>query len=683
MKQKVKDIGLVVVIMAFLVGVGSRARVLAQKAEGLRCLQVDDYFALKNVGSPRVSPDGAWVAYTLNTKDLKNDRSETRVWVVPTAGGEPIPMTAKGSSAWRPRWSPDGKYLAFLSDRNAKDGVQVFRLDMRGGEGVQLTDVKQGVEAYEWSPDGKRLVLLIRDPEPETKVPGPWVIDRLHFKEDYAGYLNRLRSHLYVFDMETKVILQITSGDYDDYDPAWSPDGSLIAFTSNRTEEPDANYNTDIWLVKPNIPHDQQEPIRVTTNPWTDDSPTWHPDGERIAYLTTYTDRTDIPADYLQTKVAIIRIGEDKPVLLTTEALDRKAWDPIFSPDGSQIYFMLEDDGQVQLAAVSVADGELSRLITGHVRVEEIAVAPDGNVVIAISKPCLPGDLFVLDANPPAGSEQPRRLTDVNSELLNSVWLSDVEEVRFPTLDGTEIQAFIYKPRSFDPKRRYPTILWLHGGQESQYDYGFNFRVQLFAANGYVVVMPNVRGSGGRGLEFALALNKAYGTKDVEDVLVATDYVVKLGYADPDRLGIGGWSSAGTLTNFVIAKTDRFAGAISGASVGWYPSTYGHDQYYLWWHTELGPPWKNRDLWDRISPFMYVENITTPTLFIGAEKDWNQPVIHSEQMYQAMKHLGRETQLVVYPNAHHGIDRPIYQKDLLERFLDWFDKYVKRSPSGS
>ena len=667
-----------------LVGSALGARASAQDADALRNLQVDDYFALKRVGGPRISPDGSWVAYTVGTKDLENDQSETRVWRVATAGGEAIPMTATGSSAWRPRWSPDGKYLTFLAVRDGEEGTQVFALDLRGGEGVQLTRVEEGVEAYEWSPDGKRLVLLVRDPDPrQGEADGPWVIDRLQFKEDYVGYLNRQRAHLHVFDVETKTSVQITSGDYEDYGPAWSPDGSVIAFVSNRTAEPDASSNTDIWLVDPGTPYDQQEPVRVTTNPGTDGSPIWHPDGERIGYLMTYTDRTDIPASYLQTKVAIIRIGEDEPVLLTTEALDRKAWDPTFSPDGSQIYVQLEDDGQVQLAAVSVADGELSRLITGQVQVGATAVAPDGSVVVAISKPRLPGDLFVLDANPPAGSEQPRRLTDVNGELLNSIWLSDVEELRFPTLDGTEIQTFVYKPQDFNPKRRYPAILWLHGGQESQYDYGFNFRVQLFAANGYVVVMPNVRGSGGRGLDFALALNKAYGTKDVEDVIVATDYVIEQGYVDPDRLGVGGWSSGGTLTNFVIAKTDRFAGAVSGASVGWYTSTYGHDPYYLWWHTELGPPWKNRDLWDSISPFMYVENITTPTLFIGGEKDWNQPIIHSEQMYQAMKHLGREASLVVYPDAHHGIRRHSYQKDLLERFLGWFEKYVKGPQSGS
>jgi dipeptidyl aminopeptidase/acylaminoacyl peptidase len=332
----------------------------------------------------------------------------------------------------------------------------------------------------------------------------------------------------------------------------------------------------------------------------------------------------------------------------------------------------LEDDGQVQLASVSVADGELTRLITGHVSVGTTAVAPNGTVFAIVSEPMSPGDLFALEDG------ERRRITQVNGELLSSLWLSDVEELRFPTLDGTEIQTFVYKPRDFNTRKKYPTILWLHGGQESQYDYGFNFRVQLFAANGYVVVMPNVRGSGGRGQEFALALNKAYGTHDVEDVIVATDYVIEQGYVDPDRLGIGGWSSGGTLTNFVITKTDRFAGAISGASVGWYTSTYGHDPYLLWWHTELGSPWKNRDLWDSISPFMDVENITTPTLFIGGEIDWNQPIIHSEQMYQAMKHLGRETSLVVYPDAYHGIRRPVYQRDLLQRFVDWFDTYVKR-----
>jgi dipeptidyl aminopeptidase/acylaminoacyl peptidase len=660
---------------------GSVTPLIAEETSELRPIQVDDYFALKYVGSPAVSPDGKWVAFTVSGQDLEKDSRGTRIWMIPAAGGDPLPMTARGSSAWSPRWSPDGKHLSFVASSHDGSGSQVHTLDMRGGERVQLTHVAGGVGGYEWSPDGKKLALLIRDPDPSPETI-PWVIDRLRFKADYVGYLNRQRGHLFVFDIASEKLTQLTSGDYEDYSPAWSPDGSRIAFVSNRTKEPDFSSNSDIWLVAPDTPYDRQDPVRVTTNPGSDGSPIWHPDGERIAYITAYTDRTDVPNAYLQTKIAIIRVGADEPVLLTTEELDRKAYGPVFSPDGSHIYAMLEDDGRVDLISVATDDGAMTRPITGQVRVGASTVTSAGAVVAIVSKPMLPSDLFILDSPMDAAPER-RRLTNINADLLDTIFLSDVEEHRFPTLDGTQIQTFVHKPRDFNPSMQYPAILWLHGGQESQDSFGFNFRVQLFAANGYVVVRPNVRGSGGRGQEFALALNKAYGTKDIEDVIVTTDYVIGLGFVDPDRLGIGGWSSGGTLASFVTTKTDRFAGAISGAGVGWYTSTYGHDPYVLWWDKEFGPPWKNRDLWDRVSPFMGVENITTPTLFIGGEKDWNQPIIHSEQMYQAMKQLGRETSLVVYPDAYHGIRRPTYQKDLLERFLLWFDKYVKHSEPDS
>jgi dipeptidyl aminopeptidase/acylaminoacyl peptidase len=600
--------------------------------------------------------------------------------MVSTSGGEAVPMTARGSSASRPRWSPDGKYLAFLSEREwelGSKGPQVFTLDRRGGEGVPLTSVAQGVEAYEWSPDGKRLVLLVRDASPE-KSPGPWVVDRLQLKEDYVGYLNRLRAHLYVFDVETGAIVQITAGDYEDSEPAWSPDGSVIAFTSNRTEEPDANYNTDIWLVKPDLPAKKQELVRVTSNPGSDSGPVWHPDGKRLAYLATT--RPEIPQAYLQTKLALIRVGAHEPVYLTTEFLDRKVYQPHFAPDGGSVYVLLEDWGQVHLASVTVDGGSLSRPIAGRRRVEGAAVAPNGAVIALVSEPRLPAELFVVE---PSGSSRLRRLTHVNDELLKTIALADAEELRFTSADGTtELQAFVYKPQSFDPKLRYPTLLWLHGGQEEQYDFGFEFRVQLFAANGYVVVMPNVRGSGGRGLDFTLANWQAWGTHDAEDVLTATDRVVKLGYADPARLGIGGWSYGGGLTNYVITSTHRFAGAVSGAGNALWVANYGHDRYQAWYEAELGLPWESREVWERVSPFNKVQNITTPTLWIGGEKDWNIPIQNSEQMYQAMKRLGRETLLVVYPDAHHGIDRPSYHKDLIERFLGWFQKYVKGSKSG-
>jgi Tol biopolymer transport system component len=247
-----------------------------------RPLEIDDYFALESVGDPQISPDGQWVAYTVSSIDLENDSRETRIWMIPVAGGKAMPMTAKGQPSWSPRWRPDGRSLAFMSARG-EPGTQVYTLDMRGGEGVQITAIDQGIEGFEWSPDGTRMVLVIRDPAPEEK-PLPWVIDRLKFKEDYVGYLDRLRAHLYVFNIEAGTVSQITSGDYEDYSPAWSPDGTRIAFVSNRTAEPDASSNSDIWLVDPDTSYDQQEAVRVTTNPGPDGSPVWHPDRWRHFY---------------------------------------------------------------------------------------------------------------------------------------------------------------------------------------------------------------------------------------------------------------------------------------------------------------------------------------------------------------------------------------------------------------
>jgi Tol biopolymer transport system component len=229
-----------------------------------RDIQIDDYFALKSVGSPHVSPDGKWVAYTVTTKDLKNDRTSSQLWLVPTAGGKPRPMTAKGSSFWSPSWSPDGRYLTFAAPSKGQ-GSQLFSLDLRGGgERVQITNIEGGIGGYKWSPDGKRLLLTISD-KIEEKSDGPWVIDQLVFKQDYVGYLPPpQRSHLYVHDLAAKTTIQITDGDYDDYGATWSPDGTMIAFISNRTEEPDRNFNSDIWLVKSDIPVEKQKPIQLT-----------------------------------------------------------------------------------------------------------------------------------------------------------------------------------------------------------------------------------------------------------------------------------------------------------------------------------------------------------------------------------------------------------------------------------
>lgn len=224
---------------------------------------------------------------------------------------------------------------------------------------------------------------------------------------------------------------------------------------------------------------------------------------------------------------------------------------------------------------------------------------------------------------------------------------------------------------------RYPTLLRIHGGPVAQYDFGFNFEAQLFAANGYVVVITNPRGSSGYGQDFSLGIFKSWGVKDFEDVMAGVDYAISKGYSDPERLGVGGWSYGGILTNYVITQTDRFKGAITGASEVLYRSNYGHDHYQFEWEMELGLPWENAELWEQLSPFNRVDKIVTPTLIMGGEKDWNVPILNSEQLYQALRRLGRTTQLVVYPGQTHGIRLPTFQKDRHERYLAWYAKYVK------
>lgn len=651
---------------------------LAQEKSSPRSMTVDDYFKLKTVSNPQVSPDGEWVAYTVNTIDYEKDKSETQLWMIPAKGGEAIPMTAKGSSAGSPRWSPDGKYLSFLASRN-EGKTQVWALNLKGGEAQQLTDIKQGVRSYSWSPDGAKLLLSIKDLKPgdekedknNPKKPEPWVIDRLQFKRDNVGYLDNFKTHLYVFTIADKSIRQITSGVYDESQAVWSPDGKLVAFVSNRTENPDGNGNSDIWIVSADNTDKGQTLMQLTTNPGSDSSPSWSPDGNSITYVT------GIEPDiiwYAVNKLAVVPSTGGNPKLLTTK-LDRNISSPRFAPDGNSIYFRLEDSGERHLALIDIKSGKISRPISGARSVRSYTMNDDGVTAALIGEYHIPGEIFVAENN------SIRQLTKVNDKFLAGITLAEVENVHFKSKDGTEVEGFIYKPVGFNESFQYPTLLRIHGGPVSQYEARFNFEAQLFAANGYLVVTVNPRGSSGYGQKFSMGIYRDWGNKDYEDVMAGVDYAINRGWADPDRLGVGGWSYGGILTNYVITKTDRFKGAITGASEVLYVANYGHDHYQYQWEKELGLPWENRELWERLSPFNYVQNIVTPTLIMGGEKDWNVPILNSEQLYQALRRLGRTTQLVVYPGEHHGIRKPTFQKDRFERYLKWYDKYVKNADS--
>jgi dipeptidyl aminopeptidase/acylaminoacyl peptidase len=669
----------------------------AQKPPTLpRPVTIDDLFQIREVSDPQLSPDAQSIAYTVKTLLLKEDKSEERIWSVPNSGGDAIPMTAEGVSSSHPRWSPDGKYLAFLSARN-EGKTQIWRLNRSGGEAQHLTDTPQDVEDLVWSPDSARLVLILRDPSEEelaaakTKDEGregaddkdknkkpktkkPWVIDRLQFKVDEIGYLDRRRTHLYVLELSTKALTQITSGDYDDAQPAWSPDGRLIAFASNRSKpDPDRTYNIDIWVVAANNTDKGAQLTQVTTNPGEDSSPAWSPDGKLIAYTTQLDPHL---FEYATHHVAISpAVGG--PARVLTQSFDRNATKPRFSPDGGSIYFIADDDGTQILARVPTAGGEATRTLPGRFMLYAYSLAKNGDIAVQIDMPDRPSEIYFQ----PASSNKLTRLTRTNDALLAQLKLVQPEYVQFKSKDGTTVHGYLYKPLDYTPGKKVPTILRPHGGPVWAYYAEFTHLAQLFAANGYAVLFPNPRGSSGYGESYAKAIFADWGNKDYQDDMAMVDYAIAQGIADPEKLGVGGWSYGGISTDFIIAQTTRFKAAISGAGEALNTSFYGHDEYQRDYETELGRPWENHALWDKLSPFYKVANITTPTLFMGGDIDWNVPILGSEQMYQAMKSLGRETELVVYPGEYHEFKAPSHLKDRLERYLAWYAHYVKGDPA--
>lgn len=642
-------------------------------------LQLDDLFKIKGVGSPVVSPDGEWVAYTVSTPATPDKKGSTRIWMVGSSGaGPPIPMTAEGYSASNPEWSPDGQYLSFMASRGDSAETQVWILDRRLGEGQQLTDEKWGINGYEWSPDATRILLTIRDPDPVDTLPEhkkpektpPWEIDRLQFKRDRVGYLTGDRhTRLYVFDVATRKTTRITSGDYDAGSPAWSPDGTKVAFVANRTENPDANANTDIWVVGADNTDQGATLVQVTTNPGGDGQPAWSPDGEWIAHVTS---REPEIIWYDVNELAVARADGSGELRVLTEGLDRNVSGPRYARDGRSIFVRLEDSAENHLARVDVRNGQLRRPVSGKLSVGGFDLGPRDEVFVGVSRTDLPGEIFALSG----GELEP--LTTVNEDFLEEVRLGRVFDATFPSADGTEIEGLFYLPPGYTEGLKYPTLLRIHGGPVSQYSHSFNFEAHLFAANGYVVVTTNPRGSSGYGQDFSHAIWADWGNKDYQDVMAGVDYALREGWSDADRLGVGGWSYGGILTDHVITKTDRFKAAITGASEVLYVTNYGHDHYQLQWEKELGLPWENREAWERISPFNQVEKITTPTLIMGGEKDWNVPINNGEQLYQALRRMGKTTQLVVYPGQSHGLSVPEYQVDRYQRYLDWYDKYVKQ-----
>ena len=636
-----------------------------------RPIGVADLWQLRDVSDPQLAPDGAWVAYTVSSADSAEDKQHTAVWMTSWDGARTLRLTTAKQGGSAPRWSPDGRWLAFWSSRE-DEHTQLWLLDRAGGEGRKLSSLVGDVEDYVWAPDGTRLALVVETADTtKPKTPPPIVINRFQFKQDESGYLEKQRHHLYLLDVATGNATILTPGDYDEFLPAWSPDGHTLAFVSKRRPRADRDNNWDLYVIDaaPGAAPRQLTTFEGADNdPETGSRPAWSPDGRSIAYL-----QGGPPAliYYAVQTLAVVAATGGAPRLLTA-TLDRNVTNPTWSADGASILFQLEDDRAIGLARVAAAGGAIEHLVAGPRVVTAYATAPDGRIAVALATPEAPAEVYALDK---AGV---RPLSHQNAAWLAQVKLASTEPISFKSRDGTPVNGFVVKPPDHQAGKRYPAILRIHGGPVSQFKYEFSHLFQLLAARGYLVVAANPRGSSGRGTRYATAIYADWGDKDAQDVLAAVDYVVAQGLADPARLGVGGWSYGGILTNYVIAQDRRFKAAVSGASASNILAGYGTDEYVREYEAELGVPWQHADTWLKLSfPFLHADRIVTPTLFLCGDKDFNVPLLNSEQMYQALKSVGVETELVIYPGQYHAIRKPSYLRDRLERYLAWYDRHLQ------
>jgi dipeptidyl aminopeptidase/acylaminoacyl peptidase len=662
--------------------VGTAATALFSSQAVARPLAVNDVDNYRTVADPAVDPSGQWVAYDVSSVDVKADKSFKHLWMTSWDGTRTVQLTSREKeSESTPRWSPDGHYLAFISSRTDKhDNDQLWLLDRTGGEARPLTKLDGSVVDYAWSPNGREIALIVLDKDPnavdpdakeEDKKPKPIVIDRFQFKRDIDGYLGTRRQRLFVMNVASGQLRRLTSGEFDEALPAWSPDGSRIAFVSNRDNDPDRTYNYDLWVVPASA--SVVAPVRLTTfdgddnDPDYNSYPAWSPDGRSIAYIQGGPVKLFA---YGTRHLAVVPATGGTPRVVTA-ALDRNVSAPIWAADGKTLRIVVEDDKTQWLGSVSAAGGPVKRLFGGRQVIQGLDQNSGAHLAALIDDPAHPLEVYAFDG------ATPRRLSHQNDAWLADVQLAPVEDTVMRSKDGTEVHGFLLRPLGGAPGR-VPTILRIHGGPQSQFDYGFSFEWQLLAANGYAVVAANPRGSTGRGQDYAKGIYAAWGSVDVPDVLSAVDDAVARGIADPNRLGVGGWSYGGMLTNYTIASDARFKAATSGASISNILAGYGTDQYIRDYEMELGTPWEHLDVWMKNSyPFYHVDRIVTPTLFLGGSSDFNVPLLNGEQMYQALRSRNVPTELIIYPDQFHGLTRPSFLRDRYQRYLAWYAKYLK------
>jgi len=663
--------------------------------EVLPPMTAEDLYDFRFVADAQISPDGKRVAYVVRTVDREKNTYRSGIWLVPFEGGAGTRLTAGPGQDALPRWSPDGRSLAFASDRAAtsddpkkRKPKNVFVLSLDGGEARQLTTGEEDCGELAWSPDGKRLAFTRKDAKPkDAKDDDIRVWDKLRYKTDEGFLLDGRRKRVWIIDVGSGEARRLTDGDWDDGAPSWSPDGSLIALVSNRTDGRETNTVADIHVTTL-----QGGGWRVTDGKGSYGNPRFSPDGTQIA---CYGVARAVGSSAKNVRLFLWRAGDgragegvigdltgewDRTVgstVMSDQRSQAQTLPPTWTADGRRLIFVGSDQGTANVYSVSVDGGDLRAETVGPHQVVSLSLAADTKRFVAVySHATLPGEVAVGVL----GGKM-TTVTDVNGVLLSARFIAAPERVEFTGADGWKIEGWILRPRGFDPGKKWPLVLEVHGGPHGAYGHGFFHEFQMLAGRGYAVLYTNPRGSHAYGEKFSTACVGDWGGKDYEDLMAGVDHALTLGWIDPKRLYVTGGSYGGFMTNWIVGHTDRFRAAATQRSISNNISAFGvSDIGWHFWEHEMGDasPWKDPAKLVERSPLTYAPKVKTPLLILHAERDLRCPIEQAEQFFTALRLHGVETQFVRFPEDNHDLTRggkPRNRVEHAQRIADWFDAH--------